>query len=875
MNYEPDINIGGLFDAELARRSAEGATTRSGLFGQAKRDELSFRLLREWRYHVVPVIPPGVELSPKSLVYKALRKGQDPRGKTPGRHYGNGQWGGISNWQKVIFTEKDFAEFENTGAGIGIVADRDLVAIDADILIESYATKVRAEIERRFGLVPMRVGQAPKAIYLIRSAEPIHYTDVHFGPKAPDSKDPTKQRQLNHVEFLANGKHFVTKGIHPKTREPYKWIRPLIPHDDLPVFSLEKISDFVEWLKKNLPDASTTKMRGATTGTVSPEDLKGDLALIKEAVGLTPNGGENFRGRSKYIAYGQALKGALQDHPEEAKELFVEFCERWEEGTSEVGSPQREWDKMRESQKIGAKHIFRMAHEATDGVFDYQKAITENNARLYFEPPLDDGLGAVGGFGEMPNADVGVQAPASMKPASRNEPCSDLGNARRLVRRYGSAIRYVYAWRKWAVWNGGRWRIDENGAVTRFAKQTVEAMHDDAKAVSDDTARAGLRRHALNSQSAARIDAMVRLAESEPEVVAHPRDFDADPWLLGVRNGVLELKTGVFREARRDDFITKSADADFVREALCPTWLEFLDTVTGGDRDLAAYLQRLVGYVLTGTCVEEVMAVLWGSGRNGKSTFRETVHDLMGDYAIGADAGLLTSRQTSGGATPDVARLHGRRLVSINETTQNDRLNEARVKFITSNDRITARNLYSEPFDFRPTHKTFLTTNHKPVVTGTDTGTWRRVHLVPFTVQIPEEKIERDFRMRRLAPEMSGILNWALEGLAAYRRQGLDPPPIVLQATNDYRQDMDALGQWLEERCEVDHTSIIPVGDLYADYAQWSSRNHGYTMKAARFGRELSDRGFESERQGKARQRCIKGIRLVLVGFFEEPGGGQ
>jgi putative DNA primase/helicase len=154
----------------------------------------------------------------------------------------------------------------------------------------------------------------------------------------------------------------------------------------------------------------------------------------------------------------------------------------------------------------------------------------------------------------------------------------------------------------------------------------------------------------------------------------------------------------------------------------------------------------VVGYTLTGLVQEEVLFVLWGTGRNGKSTFRETLHALLGDYAIGSDAGLLVTSKAGGGASPDVARLYGRRLVAINETSQNDHLNESRVKFLTSNDKITARNLYSEPFDFDPTHKTFLTTNHKPVVRGTDTGIWRRIHLLPFSAVIPEEKVEKDFR---------------------------------------------------------------------------------------------------------------------------------
>jgi putative DNA primase/helicase len=186
------------------------------------------------------------------------------------------------------------------------------------------------------------------------------------------------------------------------------------------------------------------------------------------------------------------------------------------------------------------------------------------------------------------------------------------------------------------------------------------------------------------------------------------------------------------------------------------------------------------------------------------SHFRETIFALLGDYAVGADASLLVTNKKTGGATPDLARLHGRRLVAINETEQNDFLNEARVKFITSHDIITARNLYEEPFDFTPTHKTFLTTNHKPIVRGTDEGIWRRIHLLPFIKVIPAKERDANFRDKKLLPELPGILNWALDGLKEYQRNGLNPPKVVMDATGEYRQDMDIIGNWIDEQCELD-----------------------------------------------------------------------
>jgi putative DNA primase/helicase len=366
---------------------------------------------------------------------------------------------------------------------------------------------------------------------------------------------------------------------------------------------------------------------------------------------------------------------------------------------------------------------------------------------------------------------------------------------------------------------------------------------------------------AVSFDTEARLKAMVSLAESEAAVVLPANNLDSDPWVLGVQNGAVELKTGKFRPARREDLITKRANVVFDQKVQCPNWLKFLDTVTGGDVPLQSYIQRVVGYTLTGSVREEVMCVLYGTGNNGKSTFRETIHSLLGNYALAADAGLLIERKTPGGATPELARLRGRRLVSINETSENDHLNEARVKFITSQDKITARNLYQGFFDFDPSHKTFLTTNHKPIIRGTDIGIWRRIHLLPFTVAIPPAKVEKDFREQRLMPELSGILNWALAGLADYCKQGLNAPEKVTASTENYRQDMDVVGQWIAERCEVDPNATVPTSLAFNDYFQWAADEVGWQLKKLTFRRNISDRGFPAE-TGTHGQRMIRGLRL-------------
>jgi putative DNA primase/helicase len=323
---------------------------------------------------------------------------------------------------------------------------------------------------------------------------------------------------------------------------------------------------------------------------------------------------------------------------------------------------------------------------------------------------------------------------------------------------------------------------------------------------------------------------------------------------------VIDLRELRFRPVRRDDYVTKRAGAAFDARAECPNWIAFMKKIFPDDDALIKYVQRAAGYILTGLTDEEVMFVLWGIGANGKSTFRETMFALLGDYAVASDASMLITSKSAGGATPDLARLYGRRLVTINETAKNDFLNEARVKFITGHDVITARRLYEDPFDFTPTHKTFLTTNHKPIVRGTDEGIWRRLHLVPFLTTIPKEERDPLFRQKMLMPELSGILNWALAGLGEYKRVGLDPPPSLLSATAEYRSDMDIVGLWIEEQCDLGRDFETATVTLYKDYEQWSNRQIGSAMASISFGRELASRGFEKIKVSGA--RGFRGLKL-------------
>jgi putative DNA primase/helicase len=449
-------------------------------------------------------------------------------------------------------------------------------------------------------------------------------------------------------------------------------------------------------------------------------------------------------------------------------------------------------------------------------------------------------------------------------PCLKGERFTDLGNARRLVRFYGTDIRYVAHFNAWYIWEGHYWRRDEDGAIMRLAKATIEKLFAEAAKIEDETPRTVMRKFALASQSCARLAAMVKLAESElPIVLSHER-LDADPMLLGVKNGVIELETGQFREGRREDYITKRCDVAYDPRAICPQWCEFQATIAGHDKDLIAYKQRLAGVFLTGKCIE-VLFIPWGSGSNGKSTELETYQAILADYGHAADASLLLARKETAGPTPEIVELKGKRAIFINETPERAHLNEARVKYLTGNDTMSGRGLHERPINFRPTHKVVMRTNHKPIIRGTDLGIWRRINLIPYLITIASG--DPDFRQCKLMPELPGILNWMLEGLKVYQREGLNPPKAVCDATDRYKADMDLLAQWLADRCILDRDS--PAGgpqsetllkELTADFNVWARDDLRRPWPNATLSEKLSELGLEIRRTTPG--MAVSGIKL-------------
>jgi putative DNA primase/helicase len=427
---------------------------------------------------------------------------------------------------------------------------------------------------------------------------------------------------------------------------------------------------------------------------------------------------------------------------------------------------------------------------------------------------------------------------------------TDAANAMRLVARYGDVIRWCDPWNKWLVWDGKRWKVDDSRHVEALAKCMANDLWQEAATLaktSDDATIKAMWKFIRASNQANGIRNTVALARCEVAIL--PGALDTHPWLLNVENGTLDLQTGTLRPPDKADFLTQLCPVPYEPDAKFPAWRSFVHTVLGGDMPLVSYVQRLVGYCLTGSTREHLLPFLFGVGANGKSTFVSTVLAMLGeDYTIKAPTDLLLAKHDT--HPTERADLYGKRFVACVEAEDGRRLAESLVKELTGGDRVRARRMREDFWEFTATHKIWLAANHKPTVRGTDHGIWRRIKLLPFTVVIPDDQQDKDLPATLLA-ELPGILAWAVEGCRQWQQVGLQEPEVVRAATGDYRHEMDLVGRFLAECCIVDPDSIESASTLYAQYREWCDKTGERCVNQTRFGSQLTERGLAGEKIGE------------------------
>jgi putative DNA primase/helicase len=423
---------------------------------------------------------------------------------------------------------------------------------------------------------------------------------------------------------------------------------------------------------------------------------------------------------------------------------------------------------------------------------------------------------------------------------------TDAGNAEFFADAYGGQVCFRYDTRRWMIWKSPIWVVDADGEVERMALQSVRERQAQALSIQDADQRKKTLTFLLNSENGYRLRSMLEIAKSRPTVAKSGQEFDKSPMLLAVRNGIIDLKTGDFREGSPDDYLTQCAGTEYDPQATAPRWEQFLSEIFLGDAELIAFVQRLVGYTLTGDTSEQVFVFCHGAkGQNGKSTLFRVLQALLGDYAKATSFHTFTRRNENSGHSESLMALEGARLITASENETAQALNESVIKALTGQDPITGSRKHEHERTFIPEFKLWLAANKLPRVNDVTPAFWRRVILLPFRARFEGDRADKHL-FEKLVRESAGILNWCLTGCLAWQRDGLKPPRQCTDAAEAWRADNDPLAEFLAT-CKTGAHLEVKVGELFKAYELFCSLNNNYqAVKSIQaFSRLVRDHGFD------------------------------
>lgn len=454
----------------------------------------------------------------------------------------------------------------------------------------------------------------------------------------------------------------------------------------------------------------------------------------------------------------------------------------------------------------------------------------------------------VGDSSTLSTSVFGLINPESENFQERELSLTDLGNSERFVSIYKDKVRWCNALRDWYLWNGKFWQKDESLQVREMGKEVIKKIYIEASQTNDRTLQNKIGNWAKISHGESRIDAMLDLAKSSLPI--SPKDFDSHDYKLNLSNGVFDLKERKLYPHDQKYFFSQMIEVEYNPNSFCQNWQDFLDLVIP-DSETQKFVQKSVGYSLTGSVGEQCLFFLHGKGANGKSTFIEAVSQLLGDLAQKTDADSLMGYSGSG-ATPYKARMRGKRFVVSSEIPDGKKWNEVLIKDLTGGDTLVARDVYQTPFEFTPTFKIWITGNYKPKVQDDSYGFWRRMRLIPFEITIPENK-RKDIKEVLGSFDYSGILNWAVDGFGLWQFEGLQPPETVKKATEEYRGEQDVLQDFLDENCVYGDSHKVTKLEFRGRLLTYQKQS-GYTQDFApkRLTRLLAEKGIPLGGSGNA-----------------------
>ncbi|CAB4139141.1 COG3378 Phage associated DNA primase [uncultured Caudovirales phage] len=792
---------------------------------------LTFKKLYDAGFkELVSVIPPAAPLSEMSKI------AADQAGKAPGRINAQGTWGGYA-WQTYDPTPNDIERWDRSRANIGLKAGK-YPALDIDVVNESLARIIGDMATKALGAAPVRIGRYPKRLLMYRTDDQIGRMRLRF-------RDGKGVEQL--VELLGEGQQYVIAGVHPVTKEPYTLDQDISVRGPRCLRKVGK--DQVEKFFADLVE--TLEMTGceiihADTASGSPLERQNvdqatlvapSLERLSAALKTIPNTSEHFPDRDDYIRMGYAIKAAAgPDNVGEALALFTDWALSWEDGVNTVEMIEADFGRMHPPYELGWDWIEDRAR-----AFGLKPDVTE-----FDTVELDDIE-----FSDLLASD-------SETPIEY----SDSALASRLARLHVSDIRYVAGGIGWVAWDGVKWARDVARRHMAYTRSVCSKASAEALIKIDQPAKG--ERVAARCASWPVMRNVAQIAETDPLMQVTVEQLDADIYLLNTKSGVVDLRTGELHPHDRSKLCTKvtSVEVDFDRG--CPQWHAFLNEACNGDMALKSYLQRLAGYAATGSTKEHVLAFAHGSGGNGKGTFLGAVGSILGDYAAVASADVFLASNNQRHPT-ELAALMGARLVHAQEIDPSRKWDEAKVKSLTGGDKISARFMRQDLFTFDPQFTLIIAGNTRPEITNVDDAMRRRMHLIPFETKPIRKDVDLPDKLKE---EYPAILAWIVEGAKLWLAEGLNPPEVVVKATQEYLEGEDALGRWVEERCVVNPTSEVGTTEAFHDFREWARENNeakGKDWSQRKFNGEMRSRGFEPARDRATRtKKVFRGLELLI-----------
>lgn len=664
-------------------------------------------------------------------------------------------------------------------------------------------------------------------------------------------------RSYNEISKSGNGIHIICKGSLPDGNrrrgkvEMYSEGRYFIMTGNQYNARYSEIVDCTERIKvlhsKYLPDLTPATIRDTQIVRLELPDTE----VIDKARACKT-------GRVFQLLYEGAWQGLFNSQSEADLALCGQlafWCQKDESQIDRIfrssGLMRRKWDEKRGASTYGQMTISKAISTCAE-VYTPQRGGKDTELALSL---------------------FGKRKPKVTKQYDR----TDTGNAHRLYDRCNGEIRYSYARKKWYYWTGKMWALDDTGEVKKYTDLVLADMKAQAFEIDDENEREQFLRFVSACGNSNRKSAMITETQHLDGIPVLPEQMDAYQEYLNCQNGIINLRNGELMPHVPEFMMTKICLSEYDVSGKRPArWLKFLDEVCNGDQELVRYLQKCVGYSLTGSVREQCAFFIYGVGNNGKSTFLETLSDMLGNYAANAQPDTLMTRRNgdTGGANPDIARLKSARFVTTEEPSEGVRLNEGLVKQLTGGGKVTCRFLFGDEFEYEPEFKLWMATNHKPVIRGTDIGIWRRIRLIPFEVNISKEKVDKSLKYK-LREEMPQILHWAVEGCRLYAQEGLEMPACVRQATDEYKSEMDLLQSFADSCIVIDYSVPrgVPANELYSAYVRWAERNNEYVMTSRKFFTEIGKKLPEKKREARGivygQIRLLEGEKQYSISDFK------